>query len=106
MQPSTKTKKLYYNSLTGFNIAPEDWQERLKAGDFFELEPIEGAAYPTIYGEILQGIGNGYFKAVSFSKWCPSGQVGKVCLVEPTRQISKEEFEAARTAQWEEPDGN
>ncbi|MCJ7432251.1 MAG: hypothetical protein MUO77_02050, partial [Anaerolineales bacterium] len=54
-----------------------------------------------IYGEILgAALEKGYFHARAYSVWFPKGNEGMVCVVEPTRILTRQEFEHARTRRW------
>ncbi len=94
-----KTAQTYYdNALTGARVVPEDWQMKIKKGDCYE---IASEPYPTIYGEILDAMDEkGRFPVQTYSALCPDGQQGILWVVEPTRILSREEFEYARAQSW------
>ncbi|MBI1793367.1 MAG: hypothetical protein HYR70_04160 [Chloroflexi bacterium] len=85
----------YFNALTGAQTVPTAWQKNLKDGDFYEIAPVDGSAFPTIYGKILEVRDEGFFWVKAYSAWCPQGEEGLLCIVEPTRRITQEEFRAA-----------
>lgn len=101
---------------TGQWIEPEEWQANLRVGDYYRIDqPVAMLAptgnpreiqrkfqVPTVYGrlESAEGCPPGYFYARGYSQWCPTGEIGLVCIVEPTRQLTQEEFEQARAAGW------
>ena len=91
----------YYNRLTGAPVTPDHWQTKIKKGDYYE------AASETIviYGEILgAALEKGYFHALAYSVWFPNGNEARVCVVEPTRILTKQEFEYARSCRWKVED--
>ena len=88
----------YYNCLTGAEVFPDDWQAKIKKGNHYE---IVSENFPTIYGVILEPFREiGYYRVQSYSAWCVEGELGTVCIVEPTRLLTREEFEYARTQRW------
>ena len=90
----------YYNALTGARVAPYDWQMKIKKGDYYEIESAS-FAYPDIYGVILETMEKkGYFRVQAYSAWCIGGQKGVLCVVEPTRLLTLQEFEKARDLRW------
>ena len=89
----------YFNALTGAEVKPDEWQMKLRKGDFFEIDTGD-QSFPPIYGKILDGPEKGYFKVKAHSQWCPEGQEGLLCIVEPTRKLTKDEFESARARKW------
>ena len=96
MKPRNQT--LYYNALTGVQVTPDEWQAKIKKGDHYE---IVTECFPTIYGEILEPFREkGYYRVHAYSEWCPDGQEGTLCIVEPTRILTRQEFEKARIRQW------
>ncbi len=97
---------LYINALTGFQVAPQPWQKKLKAGDYYEIEPLDGSAFPVIYGLILKEICSGYLWVKAYSIWCVDGEEGSLCIVEPTRRITKEEFDMAQNNNWQKAEGD
>ena len=63
----------FFNQITGEHVIPADWQLQLKPGDYFIVEqPIMGII----------------------------GEQGRQCIMDATRQITKEEFEQARKRDW------
>ena len=94
----------YFNALTGAEVRPDEWQMKLRKGDFYEINTGD-QSFPPIYGEILDGPEKGYFKVKAYSQWCPEGQQGLLCLVEPTRKITRDEFEVARGSKWKTCEG-
>jgi len=89
-----KNKRTYYNVLTGAQVYPYDWQLKLQKGSYYE---IVSECFPTIYGFIFEPFREkGYFHVRAYSEWCPGGQEGTLCVVEPTRILTRQEFEAAR----------
>jgi hypothetical protein len=56
---------------------------------------------PTIYGVLLEPFREkGYYHVRAYSAWCPGGEEGTLCVVEPTRILTRQEFEHARTRRW------
>ena len=89
----------YYNALTGAQVAPDAWQMRIRKGDYYEI--VLESPFPIIYGVILEAAPEkGYFRARGYSEWCPDGNEGMLCVVEPTRKLTRREFERARTRRW------
>ena len=88
----------YYNYLTGAWVYPYDWQTKIRKGDYYEIVTEN---LPVIYGFILEASHKtGYFRVLAYSAWCLHGQVGTVCVVDPTRMLTCEEFEYARSQRW------
>ena len=88
----------YYNFLTGAWVLPYDWQEQIRKGDYYEIVTEN---LPVIYGVVLEASHkNGHFRVQAHSAWCLNGQEGTMCVVEPTRILTKEEFEYARQKCW------
>lgn len=99
MMTNARGQTPYYNALTGAQVTPDTWQLKIKKGDYYE---IESECFPTIYGEILEPFREiGYYRVRAYSAWCPGGQEGTLCIVEPTRILAQAEFEAARMRGWE-----
>ena len=77
----------YYNFLTGAWVLPYDWQEKIRKGDYYEIVTEN---LPVIYGVVLEASHkNGYFRVRAYSAWCLNGQEGTMCVVEPTRILTK-----------------
>jgi len=95
------TKKIiqtYYNFLTGAWAIPYDWQTKIRNGNYYEIVTEN---LPVIYGVILEASHKeGYFRVRAYSAWCVYGQEGTLCIVEPTRILTQQEFEYARTRRW------
>jgi hypothetical protein len=95
----------FRNMITGALITPTDWQLALKVGDCYEIANSTGAVgdgvrfqifdMPTIVGELIEAAEPGYFYARGYSADCPDGEIGLVCICDPTRKLSRAEFEAA-----------
>ena len=93
-----KADQTYYNFLTGAQVTPDDWQMKIKKGNYYEIVTEN---LPIIYGVILETAREkGYFRVRAYSKWCPDGEEGILCVVEPTRILTRQEFERARTQRW------
>lgn len=93
-----KTVQTYYNFLTGARVTPDDWQMKIKKGNYYEIVTEN---LPIIYGVILEAVREkGYFRVRAYSAWCPYGQEGSLCVVEPTRILTRQEFERARAQRW------
>ena len=77
---------------------PDDWQTKIKKGDYYE---IVSECFPTIYGVILEPFREiGYYRVRAYSEWCLGGQEGTLCIVEPTRILTTQEFDYARRKHW------
>ena len=88
----------YYNFLTGAWVLPYDWQEKIRKGDYYEIVTEN---LPVIYGMVLEASHkNGHFRVRAYSAWCLNGQEGTMCVVEPTRILTLQEFEYARQKRW------
>ena len=93
-----RNQTYYYNILMGAHVTPDDWQTKIKKGNYYE---IVTECFPTIYGEVLEPFREkGYYHVRAYSEWCPDGQGGMLCIVDPTRILTREEFEYARTRHW------
>jgi hypothetical protein len=93
-----RNQTYYYNALTGASVIPDDWQTKIKKGDYYE---IVSECIPTIYGVILEPFREiGYYHVRAYSEWCPNGQEGHLCIVEPTRILTRQEFDYARSQHW------
>jgi hypothetical protein len=89
----------FFNALTGAHVAPAQWQTKLRSGDYYVIESFT-SSLPTIYGQILKPAGKGFFQVKAYSAWCMEGQEGILCIVEPTRKLTRAEFETAREKNW------
>jgi hypothetical protein len=95
---TNRSKQTFYNALTGAHVTPYDWQTKIKKGDHYE---IVSECFPTIYGVILEPFREvGYYHVRAYSEWCLGGQEGTLCVVEPTRILTQQEFEEARSQYW------
>jgi len=93
-----KTEQSYYNFLTGAWVLPYDWQTKIRKDDYYEIVTEN---LPVIYGVILEASHkNGFVRVRAYSAWCPHGQEGTLCVVGPTRILTREEFEHARDQRW------
>ena len=93
-----KTDQTYYNFLTGAWVFPYDWQAKIRKDDYYEIVTEN---LPVIYGVVLEASHKkGHFRVRAYSAWCLNGQEGTMCVVEPTRILTREEFEYARTRRW------
>ena len=90
----------FFNALTGAQTQPLPWQKELRVGDYYEIAPLDGSTYPTIYGQILEVRDEGFFWVKTHSAWCLQGIESLLCIVEPTRKISQAEFDIARMNDW------
>jgi hypothetical protein len=107
----------FVNQITGERIEAAEWQIKLKPGDYFVNErPIAGvidksgtqlfdtSMWPTIYVHIDKPTRDaGFFWCTAYSEWEPNGDKGVQCILDATRQITKEEFEAASLRDWKKP---
>jgi hypothetical protein len=87
------------NSLTGAMLAPANWQSRLKPGDCYIIES-NTPTLPSIYGQFLKPARTRYFHAKAYSTWCVEGKEDFLCIVEPTRILTRIEFATAREKNW------
>jgi hypothetical protein len=93
----------FKNIVTGEAITPLPWQEALKAGDCYIIEqpafgmlgsPMTPLVGVQVYGQILEPTKKpGFFIVQAYSAMCPEGEIGMLCIVEPSRVISEEEFQ-------------
>jgi hypothetical protein len=89
----------YYNFLTGALVVPDHWQMKIRKGTYYEI--VLESPYPMIYGVILDITQErGYFWVRAYSTWCPDGEEGMLCIVEPTRMLTKREFVRAQQRRW------
>lgn len=114
------SKEIYMeftNMITGQTVTPTDWQQALKVGDYYciakpvvaVIDPNTGHAgslgpneVPAVYGRIVSAVPRapGHFWAKAYSQWCPDGETGLVCIVDPTHQLTKDEFNQAKASGW------
>ena len=93
-----RRSQTFYNPMVGAEVIPDDWQAKIKKGDYYE---IVSENLPTIYGVLLEPFREkGYYHVRAYSAWCPCGEEGMLCIVEPTRILTRQEFEYARTRRW------
>jgi hypothetical protein len=98
MMTKPRSQTYYYNALTGAQVTPDGWQTKIKKGDHYE---IVTECFPTIYGVILEPFREiGYYRVRAYSEWCLDGQEGTLCIVEPTRILTRQEFEQAQIRHW------
>lgn len=98
----------FHHLITGEIIEPEEWQLQLKVGDHYRIDRpyamVGDTTYdmPTIYGRIEsdEDCPSGFFYVRAFSQYCPHGELGLMCLVEPSCLITEEEFYRARAEGW------
>ena len=104
----------FYNLITDQTVIPLPWQAELKPGDFYVIEsPLIGVQLPDlidvqtlvnvlIYGQILdaRNCEPGFFNVIAYSVMCPNGEEGEICILDVTRVINRDEFEAARRECW------
>lgn len=104
----------FQHIITGQLVEPSAWQQQLKIGDhYMDDHAVASTAdadgnmeiwgpLPTIYGRIEsdEPCHPGFFYVMAFSQWCPDGELGLMCIVEPTRFLTPAEFDAARQAGW------
>jgi hypothetical protein len=111
-----ETKLVFKNRITGEENSPQEWQAALQPGDCYIIECPVGYIdtnpfhQPTIYGEII-GTDDphdswvlsqhpGYRLVRGYSVCCEDGESGLMCIVDPTRLLTREEFEEARQQGW------
>jgi hypothetical protein len=88
----------YFNHMTGAWVIPYDWQTKIRKDDYYEIVTEN---LPVIYGVVLEASHkNGFFRVRAYSTWCLGGELGIVCVVEPTRILTIQEFECARQQSW------
>ncbi len=98
-----KDKISYHNTYTGARVYPYDWQLKLQKGVYFR---IVTEYYPTVYGVILESLQEkGYFLVQAYGERYPRGRKAVVCVVEPTRILTEEEFRAASARHWKTVEG-
>jgi len=98
MMTKPRSEISYHNFYTGARVYPYAWQMKIRKDDYFE---IASECIPTIYGLILEvSHKNGSFLARVFSARCLHGEEGTFWIVEPTRILTKQEFEYARSQRW------
>ena len=104
----------FYNMITDQIVSPVYWQAELKPGDYYVIEsPLIGVQLPDlmevemlanilIYGQILdaRNCEPGFFTVIEYSAMCPNGEELEICILDVTRVINRDEFEAARREGW------
>ena len=98
----------FHNQITGETLVAADWQQALKVGDYYIIEHpvfmVDGMSLPapTVYGRIASNAGcePGFFLVEAHSQLCPEGETGLMCICEPTRQLTRQEFESAMKKNW------
>jgi len=100
----------FHNQITNQTVSSLPWQEQLKTGDYYVIENLWiGVQFPAltddypVYGQILDTRKNcepGFFNVRAFSVMYPNGLVEHMCIMEVTRVISRQEFDAARRNGW------
>jgi hypothetical protein len=103
MMTKPRDPTYYFNRMAGAWVIPDDWQMKLKKGDYYE---IESECAPTIYGEILESFREmGFYRVQAYSTRCLGGEKGKLLIVVPTRPLTRQEFEEARARHWKTVEG-
>lgn len=104
----------FYNLITDQTVSPLHWQAELKPGDYYvtkspsigvhltDLIDVETLVKVLIYGQILdaRNCKPGFFNVIEYSVMRPNGEEGELCILDVTRVISRDEFEAARRESW------
>lgn len=99
-------QRFFQNLITGQVTQTTDWQLALKPGDHYIIENpkayvgTRSIPMPNVYGEIIEVADNGYCKVKAFSAFCPDGELGSMCIVDPTRLITSYEFKSYQIAGW------
>jgi len=103
MMANPRNQTYYYNQLVRVEMTPEDWQTKIRKGDYYEIaSECISDCIPKIYGVILEPFREiGFYRVWAYSAWCPGGEEGTLCIVEPTRILTRQEFEYARTRSWQ-----
>ncbi len=103
MMAKPRNETYYFNQLLKVEMPPDDWQTKIRKGDYYEIaSECFSACIPTLYGEVLEPFREiGFYHTRVYSAWCLGGEDGVVCIVEPTRMLTREEFEYARTRRWQ-----
>jgi hypothetical protein len=103
MMTKPKSQTSYHNAFTGVQVYPYDWQLKLQKGSYFQ---IVSEYIPTIYGVILEPLREkGFFLVRAYSERCLCGNKAILCVVEPTRILTQQEFEEARARHWKTVEG-
>jgi hypothetical protein len=88
----------YYNTFTGAMAHPYDWQWKLRKGSYFR---ILSEYIVAVYGQVLETLPQkGYFRVMAYSAVIPVGHKSVLCVVEPTRLLTRREFEEAKARGW------
>lgn len=99
----------FRHMITGEMVEPTDWQLGLQVGDYYRTDQSVAMVgetifdnIPTIYGHIEsdEECEPGWFLVRAYSQWCLKGELGLMCIIEPSCKLTQEEFEAARAAGW------
>ena len=104
----------FYNLITDQMVSPRYSHAELKPGDYYVIEgaligvqfpdliDIQAQTYVLIYGQILdaRNCRPGFFNVIAYSAMCPSGEEGELCILDITRVINRDEFEAAHRECW------
>lgn len=103
-----------YDSRSGLFIYSQPWQDAIKPGDHYmilhpfmgvssggEIRTAEYLDFP-VFGEILdaEGCEPGFFNVCGYSSMCQDGEYGLISILDPTRILTPEEFEAGQDANW------
>jgi hypothetical protein len=105
---------VFYNLITDQMVSPLHGHAEPKPGDHYviksplvgvripDLIDIQPQAYVLIYGQILdaRNCRPGFFNVIAYSAMCPSGEEAELCILDITRVINRDEFEAARRECW------
>lgn len=103
MMKKPRSQTSYYNRMTGAHVYPYDWQLKLQKGCYFR---IVSEYIPTIYGVILEPLREkGFFVVRAYSERCLGGNKAILCVVEPTRILTEQEFEEAKARHWKTVEG-
>lgn len=103
-----------YDTRTGVYVYSQPWQDAIKPGDYYliqrpcigvsaggETKMAEKLTIP-VFGEILNAddCDPGFFNVHAYSAMCPDGEYGFISILDPTRILTAEQFDAARQANW------
>jgi hypothetical protein len=103
MMTKPRSRTAYRNYYTGALVYPYDWQLKLQKGSYYR---IVSEYYPTIYGVVTEAFREpGYYLVLAYSEWSLDGDEGTLRIVEPTRLLTKQEFEEARARHWKTVEG-
>ena len=98
MMKNQGEQQRYYNFFTGAMVYPYDWQWKLRKGDYFRILSEHIVA---VYGEVLETLPQkGYFRVKAYSVRIPNGHKAVLCVVDPTRILTRQEFEEAKARGW------